>query len=82
MAEGMVRNNLRLITNPTGGRLFQVSSGEQVTHAFAQIENELRNQYVLTYHTDKPPEIGKAPVVKVLQKGMKVKSALPLDLVE
>jgi hypothetical protein len=54
--------------------------GEQVERAFAQIEHELRSQYVLTYYTDRRPEEGIAPVVGVARRGMKVKSALPLDL--
>ena len=80
MQEGLARANLRLITKPTGGRLFQVVSVDQVPRAFAQIQDELRKQYVLTYYTETAPT-ERAPVVKVLRKGLKVKAALPLDQV-
>ncbi|HVS14847.1 MAG TPA: VWA domain-containing protein [Thermoanaerobaculia bacterium] len=79
-AEAAARNNLRLITDPTGGRLFQVATTEQVENAFAQIQDELRSQYVLTYYSERRPEEGIAPVVGVARRGMKVKTALPLDL--
>jgi VWFA-related protein len=74
------RNELRLITDPTGGRLFQVGSVEQVEHAFAQIQEELRSQYVVTYYSERRPEQGIAPAVDVKRKGVKVKTAVPLDL--
>ena len=69
-----------MITEPTGGRLFRAGTGEQVVRAFSQIRDELRMQYILTYYTDRAPEEGAAPVVKVRRKGLKVKTALPLDL--
>jgi VWFA-related protein len=78
----MARNNLRLITDPTGGRLFQVGSIEQVHNAFAQIQDELRHQYVLTYYSERTPEQGPAPEVGVERKGIKVKTAIPLDLAQ
>ncbi len=80
LAQGSVRNQLRLITDPTGGRLYHAGSADQVAHAFAQIEDELRNQYILTYYTDRPPETASDAVVKALGKGNQVKTALPLDL--
>lgn len=76
------RANLRLITDPTGGRLFQIGLPEQVASAFGQIENELRNQYVLMYYTDSVPEARSTPVVEVEGKGLRVKTAIPLDLAD
>ncbi|HVS66892.1 MAG TPA: VWA domain-containing protein [Thermoanaerobaculia bacterium] len=81
-AASTARNNLRLITDPTGGRLFQVGNVEQVHNAFAQIQDELRHQYVLTYYSERTPEQGPAPEVDVERKGVKVKTAIPLDLAQ
>jgi Ca-activated chloride channel family protein len=62
---------LHLVTDPTGGRLYRVGNLEQISRAFAAINAELRNQYVLTYYTDSPPEPGKPPQVKVEAPGYK-----------
>lgn len=78
--QSTARNQLRLITDPTGGRLFQVGSIEQVENAFAQIQDELRNQYVLTYYSERASEEPLAPVVGVERKGVEVRTAIPLDL--
>ena len=81
-AASTARNNLRLITDPTGGRLFQVGNVDQIHNAFAQIQDELRHQYVLTYYSERSPEQGPAPEVDVERKGVKVKTAIPLDLAQ
>jgi VWFA-related protein len=73
------RANLRLITEPTGGRLYQVGSSEQVERAFEQIERELRLQYVLSFYTDRAPETVPDTKVRVRRKGLEVRSALPLE---
>ncbi len=78
--QALATSTLSVITEPTGGRLFRAGTGEQVVRAFSQIRDELRMQYILTYYTDRAPEEGAAPVVKVRRKGLKVKTALPLDL--
>lgn len=82
LQEGAMKGQMRLITDPTGGRLFQAVSADQVVRAFDQIQAELRQQYVLTFYTDRPPEPGDDLLVKVRRKGAKVKTALPLDLAE
>jgi hypothetical protein len=67
---------LHLVTDPTGGRLYRVGSLEQIDRAFTLINAELRNQYVLTYYTDTPPEPGRPPRVDVVapaQKGLRAK---------
>jgi VWFA-related protein len=64
-------HSLRLLTEPTGGRLFHIPSAEHLQRAFAQIRSELRNQYVLTYYTDQPPAAGEPPIVQVEVPGMK-----------
>ncbi len=62
---------LRLLTDPSGGRLIRVRSHDQMRQALALINAEMRNQYVLTYYTDTPPEPGKPPAVSVTVEGMK-----------
>ncbi len=64
-------HSLRLLTEPTGGRLYRIPSAEHLRRAFDQIHSELRNQYVLTYYTDQPPEAGEPPQVEVEVPGMK-----------
>ena len=44
---------LQQISKETGGRLFEVSKKETVENIYAQIEEELRNQYSLGYTPDK-----------------------------
>jgi VWFA-related protein len=44
---------LTQISEETGGRLFEVSKKETVDQIYAQIEDELRSQYVLGYTPDK-----------------------------
>jgi Ca-activated chloride channel family protein len=75
-------HTLHLLTDPTGGRLFRVGSSEQMLRAFAQINAEMRNQYVLTYYTETPPEPGRPPDVRLLVgkgKGFVVKTVLGAD---
>ncbi|MGA9800920.1 MAG: VWA domain-containing protein [Terriglobales bacterium] len=48
---------LEQISKETGGRLFQVSKKEPVNQIYAQIQEELRNQYSLGY-TPNPAEPG------------------------
>ncbi|RMH19597.1 MAG: VWA domain-containing protein [Acidobacteria bacterium] len=60
---------LKLITDPTGGRLLRVGR-LSLEHAFARIGAELRNQYLLTYYAAEPP--GDDPeAVSVRIKGRK-----------
>jgi len=49
---------LEEISKKTGGRLFKVSKKETVEKIYAQIEEELRNQYRLGYTPDKGAEAG------------------------
>ena len=60
---------LKLVTDPTGGRLYRVGSPEQIGRAFELINAELRNQYVLTYYTDTPPRPGRPPRVTIEAPG-------------
>jgi VWFA-related protein len=49
---------LQQISNETGGRLFEVSKKETVDKIYAQIEEELRNQYSIGYPPDKNAGVG------------------------
>jgi VWFA-related protein len=49
---------LEEISKKTGGRLFKVSKKEPVDKIYAEIEEELRNQYRLGYTPDKGAEAG------------------------
>jgi VWFA-related protein len=49
---------LEEISKKTGGRLFKVSKKETVEKIYAEIEEELRNQYRLGYTPDKGAESG------------------------
>ncbi len=69
--EGGQLAELKLLTDPSGGRLIRVRSLEQMRRALALINAEMRNQYVLTYYTDRPPEPGAPPRVTVEVDGMK-----------
>jgi VWFA-related protein len=77
--EAMARNELKLITDPTGGRLFHVVTPEQMTRAFDEIREEIHRQYVLTYYSSLPPGEGGAPEVRVKRSGLEVRSAVPLE---
>ena len=68
---GAAVQTLHLVTDPTGGRLYRVGSPEQIARAFTLINAELRNQYVLTYYTDTPPEPGRPPRVEIDAPGHK-----------
>jgi VWFA-related protein len=82
MEDANLRNSMRLITGPTGGRLFQIESIDQMARVFDHIEEELRRQYVLTYYSERPFGAAVEPDVRVTRKGLKVRSALPLETIE
>jgi VWFA-related protein len=79
---GSAVQELKLLTEPTGGRLLRVSpNAEAIDRAFRQINHELRHQYVLTYYTEKLPD-DKKELVKVRvpgQKGAEVRAVFGLD---
>ncbi len=76
---------LRLLTDPSGGRLFRAGSMDGVAAALGQIETELRSQYVLTYYTEQEIDWRKPPKIEVKvpgKKGVKVKTIFGVDLIE
>jgi Ca-activated chloride channel family protein len=75
---------LELLTDPSGGRLIRVRGLDQLRAALAQINAEMRNQYLLTYYTDTPPEPGVPPAVAVEVdglRGLEVRAVLGADQV-
>lgn len=76
--------DLKLLTEPTGGRLIRISSASAIVRAFAHIDAELRTQYVLTYYTDQLPDADELDAVTVRvpgQKGVTVRTMWALDQV-
>ncbi|MGE0405313.1 MAG: VWA domain-containing protein [Candidatus Korobacteraceae bacterium] len=47
---------LQRVSRETGGRTFEVSSKQPIEQVYAQIEDELRNQYSLGYSPDRDPD--------------------------
>jgi VWFA-related protein len=56
------------ISKETGGRLFEVSKKEPVDQIYAQIEQELRDQYILGYIPDKSSTSGDYHRIQVSTK--------------
>jgi len=46
---------LERLSNQTGGRMFVVSNTNTVSQIYAQIQDELRNEYNIGYSPDRPP---------------------------
>ena len=83
------RKRLDAISRQTGGRLFYVDLGadnppwtQRIQNVFKQIEDDLRHQHVLTYYSDKRPGTPVAPEVRVTRRGLKLRSAVPLEAIE
>jgi Ca-activated chloride channel homolog len=53
------------VTSVTGGRVLSADDSVALSHAVAQISNELRNQYVLGYYPNNPCRDGKWRRLKV-----------------
>ena len=56
---------LERIATETGGRMFEVSSKLPIENVYAQIADELRNQYSLGYTPDQPGEVGSYHKIQV-----------------
>ena len=75
---------LKLLTEPTGGRLLRLGPGGGLERAFRQINLELRHQYVLTYYADRLPGEGRQGVKVTIpgRKDLEVRAVIPLDQVQ
>ena len=83
------RKRLERISRQTGGRLFHVPLtsddprwAERIEAVFDRIEEDLRNQYVLTYYSDRPLGAAAEPRVSLTRRGLRLRSAVPLEGVE
>lgn len=75
---------LKLLTEPTGGRLLRLGSGGGLERAFRHINLELRHQYVLTYYAEDLPadRRGAVKVTVPGRKDLEVRAVIPLDQVQ
>ncbi len=84
-----VRRQLRRISRQTGGRHFhidllthEVPWTVRIERAFDEIEDDLRNQYVLTYYSDQPPGVPVKPEIRLTRRGFSLRSAVPLEAIQ
>ncbi|TNF78277.1 MAG: VWA domain-containing protein [Acidobacteria bacterium] len=75
---GFRRIDLEGITEGTGGKVFYISEMAELSGAYAQINDELRSQYVLAFATDHPltDEEFSAIDVKVTDKELSVRTVV------
>ncbi len=62
---GLRKIDLEGVTEGTGGRIFYISKMEQLDEAYAQINEELRSQYILSFSTERALEEGELRKIKV-----------------
>ncbi len=60
-----VRRKLTQLAEETGGRVFFISKASELAAVYAEIEEELRSQYLLAYSSDRPTPDGNFRVVEV-----------------
>jgi Ca-activated chloride channel family protein len=67
---------LQRIADATGGRAFEPFQLSEVANAFAQIQDDLRSQYALTYHPPGFAKDGRYRTIEIMatRKGLKVRS--------
>ncbi len=67
---------LQRIAEATGGRAFQPFQLSDVANAFAQIQDDLRSQYALSYHPPNFAKDGRYRTIEIMahRKGLKVRS--------
>jgi VWFA-related protein len=67
---------LERISNATGGRTFRPFQPQDVANAFAQIQDDLRSQYALSYHPADFMHDGRYRTIEIMadHKGLKVRS--------
>ena len=67
---------LERISDATGGRTFRPFQPQDVANAFAQIQDDLRSQYALSYHPADFMHDGRYRTIEIMadHKGLKVRS--------
>jgi VWFA-related protein len=53
------------LANSTGGREYKADSLQNMTHAFANVAEELRRQYSIGYYPKRPPQAGQRRFLRV-----------------
>ena len=69
-----IRRKLEKLSGETGGRAFHIGKAEDLGNVYAEIEEELRSQYLLTYTSDRPAGDDEYRQVEVKVKGGKLKA--------
>lgn len=69
-----VRNKLDALSNETGGRAFYINEAEELRTVYAEIEKELRSQYLVAYSSDSTKPQDEFRTVEVEVKGGKLKA--------
>lgn len=64
-----IRGKLERLADETGGKSFFVSKAAELTAVYAEIERELRSQYLLAFAPDRPGKNGEFAPVEVKVKG-------------
>lgn len=75
---GRRKIDLEGISDTTGGRVFYINQIEELPAAYAQIQRELRSQYILAFATDRrlePDEIDRLKV-EVGRRGVEVRTVI------
>jgi Ca-activated chloride channel family protein len=72
------KTDLEGITESTGGRIFYIKDVAELGGAYAQINAELRSQYLLTFSTERPLSTQELRSIKVksAQKGLTVRAVV------
>ncbi len=69
-----VRRKLSALAEATGGRAFFVGGASELHGAYAQIERDLRSQYLLAFSPDPPPADESSPEIEVRVRGGRLKA--------
>ena len=69
-----VRRKLDALAEETGGRALYIHEAAELDGAYAEIERELRSQYLVAYSSDQTGEPGQYHVIEVEVKGGKLKA--------
>jgi hypothetical protein len=75
---GVTRLDLEAVTSKTGGKLYFASTTADLGRAYAEINGELRSQYLLTFYAarDLPPEARRSIEVDVRGRGLSARTVV------
>ncbi len=69
-----IRRKLEKLADETGGRAFNIGKAEELGNVYAEIEDELRSQYLLAFTSNRQAGDGEYRQVEVKVKGGKLKA--------